>query len=55
MEISTIRANVEEDREATMVRFLNGLNRDICQRGGVVTLHGVGGHGAHGNKGGTTA
>ena len=25
-----IQANVEEDREATMVRFLNGLNRDIA-------------------------
>ena len=25
-----IRANVEEDRETTMVRFLNGLNRDIA-------------------------
>ncbi|KAJ8763837.1 hypothetical protein K2173_003619 [Erythroxylum novogranatense] len=25
-----IRANVEEDREATMARFLNGLNRDIA-------------------------
>ena len=24
-----IRANVVEDREATMARFLNGLNRDI--------------------------
>ena len=24
-----IRANVEEDREATMERFLNGLNHDI--------------------------
>ena len=24
-----IRANVIEDREATMARFLNGLNRDI--------------------------
>ena len=24
-----IRANVEEDREATMVRFLNGLNHNI--------------------------
>ena len=23
-----IRANVEEDREATMARFLNGLNQD---------------------------
>jgi hypothetical protein len=30
MEISLIRANVEEDREATMARFLNGLNRDIA-------------------------
>ena len=24
-----IRANVEEDREATMARFLHGLNREI--------------------------
>jgi hypothetical protein len=30
MEIVLIRANVEEDREATMARFLNGLNRDIA-------------------------
>ena len=30
MEIATIRANVEEDREAIMARFLNGLNRDIA-------------------------
>ena len=30
MEIAMIRANVEEDREATMVRFLNGLNQDIA-------------------------
>ncbi|XP_012477602.1 uncharacterized protein LOC105793223 [Gossypium raimondii] len=30
MEITMIRANVEEDREATMVRFLAGLNRDIA-------------------------
>ena len=30
MEIVMIRANVEEDREATMARFLNGLNRDIA-------------------------
>jgi len=29
MEIAMIRANVIEDREATMARFLNGLNRDI--------------------------
>jgi hypothetical protein len=28
MEIAMIRANIE-DREATMARFLNGLNRDI--------------------------
>ena len=30
MEIVMIRANVEEYREATMARFLNGLNRDIA-------------------------
>ncbi|KAL5547343.1 hypothetical protein UlMin_007030 [Ulmus minor] len=30
MEIAMIRANVEEDREATMARFLVGLNRDIA-------------------------
>ena len=30
MKIAMIQANVEEDREATMVRFLNGLNRDIA-------------------------
>jgi hypothetical protein len=29
MEIGTIRANVEEDREATMARFLLGLNWEI--------------------------
>ncbi|XP_059428527.1 uncharacterized protein LOC132162290 [Corylus avellana] len=30
MEIAMIRANVEEDREATMARFLNMLNREIA-------------------------
>ena len=30
MEIATIQANVKEDREATMARFLNGLNWDIA-------------------------
>ena len=30
MEVAMIRANVEEDQEATMERFLNGLNRDIA-------------------------
>jgi hypothetical protein len=29
MEVAMIRANVEEDQEATMARFLSGLNRDI--------------------------
>jgi RNA-splicing ligase RtcB len=29
MEVAMIRANVEEDREATMARFLQGLNREI--------------------------
>lgn len=32
MEIVMIRANVEEDREATMARFLFGLNREIHDR-----------------------
>ena len=30
MEIVMIRADVEEDREATMARFLNGLNQEIA-------------------------
>ena len=30
MEIAMIRANVEEDREATMTRFLSGLNKNIA-------------------------
>ena len=30
MEIAMIWSNVEEDRKATMARFLNGLNRDIA-------------------------
>jgi hypothetical protein len=30
MEITMIRANVIKDREATMTRFLNGLNRNIA-------------------------
>ncbi|XP_016733639.1 uncharacterized protein [Gossypium hirsutum] len=30
MEIAMIRANIEEDREATMARFLAGLNREIA-------------------------
>ncbi|XP_030963718.1 uncharacterized protein LOC115984862 [Quercus lobata] len=30
MEIAMIWANVKEDREATMARFLNGLNQDIA-------------------------
>lgn len=30
MEIAMIRADVEEDREATMARFLNGLNQEIA-------------------------
>ena len=30
MEITMIRANVIKDRETTMTRFLNGLNRDIA-------------------------
>ena len=30
MEMLMIKANVEEDREATMVRFLRGLNKNIA-------------------------
>ena len=30
MEITMIRANVDEDREATMARFLSGLNKNIA-------------------------
>ena len=44
MEVAMIRANVEEDREATMARFLVGLNREIA------TLCGVGGYGTYGYK-----
>src|SRR5262249_53365054 len=36
MEIAMIRASVQEDREATMARFLSGLNVDIAN---VVELH----------------
>ena len=36
MEILMIKANEEEDREATMTRFLNGLNKNIVDR---VDLH----------------
>jgi hypothetical protein len=32
MEIAMIRANIEEDREATMARFLLGLNREIYDK-----------------------
>jgi hypothetical protein len=48
---SITRANVEDDREATVATFLNGLNRDIANAGEFATLHGVGGC-AHSNKGG---
>ncbi len=30
MEVAVIRTNVGENREATMARFLSGLNRDIA-------------------------
>ncbi|XP_052483373.1 uncharacterized protein LOC128038592 [Gossypium raimondii] len=36
MEVAMIRADVEEDREATMARFLTGLNREIAN---IVELH----------------
>ena len=36
MEISLIRAQIEESQEATMARFLHGLNREIQD---IVELH----------------
>ena len=36
MEIAMIRANIEEDCEATMARFIGGLNKEIAN---VVELH----------------
>ncbi|XP_044497617.1 uncharacterized protein LOC123219690 [Mangifera indica] len=36
MEMAMIRANIEEDREATMAHFLSSLNRDIAN---LVELH----------------
>ena len=30
LEVDMIRANVNEDKEVTMSRFLNGFNRDIA-------------------------
>ncbi|XP_042408307.1 uncharacterized protein LOC121997755 [Zingiber officinale] len=36
MEIALIRANIEEDREVTMARFICGLNREIAN---IVELH----------------
>ena len=36
MNIAMIQENVEEDREATMARFLNSLNHDIAN---IVELH----------------
>lgn len=30
IEIAMMRANVEKDQEATMTRFLNGLNKEIA-------------------------
>ena len=36
MEVAMIRANVVEDRKATMARFLGGLNKEIAS---VLELH----------------
>ena len=36
MEISLIRAQIEESQKATMARFLHGLNREIQD---IVELH----------------
>ena len=44
-----IRANINEDREATIARVLAGLNWE-CSRASI--LCGVGGHGLYGHEGG---
>jgi len=36
MKLFMIRANVEEDRKATMARFINGINHDIAH---IMELH----------------
>ena len=36
MELAIIRANIDEDRKATMARFLHGLNKNIAD---LVELH----------------
>ena len=36
MEMAMIRANLEEDKEATMARFLSGLNREVAN---LIELH----------------
>ena len=36
MEVAMIKANVDKDKEATMARFITGLNREIAD---VVDLH----------------
>jgi hypothetical protein len=36
MKLIMIRVNVEEDRKATMARFMNGINSDITH---IVELH----------------
>ena len=51
MEIAMIRTNVEEDREATMARFLLGLNREIRRD---VALCGIGRYGAYVYQSGIT-
>ena len=48
MKVAMTRANIEEDREATMARFLAGLNRKIQNVVEFSTLCGVGGYGAYG-------
>ena len=54
MEIVMIKANIEEDKEATMAQFLNGLNREIAKCGRTSALCGVGGRGSYGYEGGET-
>jgi hypothetical protein len=52
MKLVMIRANIKEDREDTMVKFMNGLKSWYNSYCGVASLYGVGGDGAYSHEGG---
>lgn len=53
MEASLIQVNVMEEKEATMARFVNGLNFRHSKLSGVAASCGVRKHDTYGYKGGT--